>query len=447
MTVLIKRRYSRRRMLKGMLGGSAVGVGLPILDCFLNDNGTALASGAPIPVRFGTWFWGLGHTPGRGIALKGPEIEFLEECRPLEPHKSHINYFSNFATPTDGDPSGVHFTGWVAARTGSLGRNNGVLAPTLDSLVADGIGAGTRFRSLELSATGNPDDSYTFRSAGARNTAEVSPLAFYSRIFGPDFNDPNAGSYTPDSRVMLRQSALSAVIAESKSFAQSLGAEDKARLEEYFTSIRQLEQQLALQLEKPEVGAACQRPSAPDEGPLGVEFPVALRNHKLLTELLVMALACHQTNVFNMLYSQSLSLLRPPGQAFTHHTLTHEEPIDQTMGCQRQVAEFNVVSMEALATFISAFRAVKEGDGTLLDNTLIFANTDTNDARTHAIDGVPMMTVGRAGGRIKTGLHVLGQNRPTTQVGLTAMQVMGIPIQKWGVRSLQVSEPIAAIMS
>ena len=59
---------NRRSFLRGSIQGAAVAVGLPLLDCFLNDNGTALASGGPIPVRFGTWFWGLGHTPGRGIS-------------------------------------------------------------------------------------------------------------------------------------------------------------------------------------------------------------------------------------------------------------------------------------------------------------------------------------------------------------------------------------------
>ena len=83
---------NRRSFLRGTIGGSAVAVGLPFLDCFLNDGGTALASGAPIPLRFGTWFWGLGHTPGRGIAMDGKsEITFLEETQPLVPYVNDLN--------------------------------------------------------------------------------------------------------------------------------------------------------------------------------------------------------------------------------------------------------------------------------------------------------------------------------------------------------------------
>jgi hypothetical protein len=147
-----------------------------------------------------------------------------------------------------------------------------------------------------------------------------------------------------------------------------------------------------------------------------------------------------------MLYSQSIAKSRPPGQSFTHHTLTHEEPIDRTLGYQRQVAELNVVSMQALATFISAFAAIREGDGTLLDNTLIYASTDTNDAKLHAMDGIPMMTIGKAGGRIKTGVHILGNNAPTTQVGLTCMQVMGVPLERWGTGSMEATKPISTLM-
>ena len=106
-------RSDRRTILRGMFNGAAVAVGIPILDCFLNGNGTALASGAPLPVRVGTWFWGLGHTPGRGIGDKtGPNYEFLDECRALAPHRGVINYFSKFNTPLDGRPNLVHYTGW-----------------------------------------------------------------------------------------------------------------------------------------------------------------------------------------------------------------------------------------------------------------------------------------------------------------------------------------------
>ena len=440
---------NRRSFLKGSIGGGLVAVGLPLLDCFLNDQGSALASGAPIPVRFGTWFWGLGHTPGRGISPEdAPNIRFLEETQPLVPHQNDLNYFSAFNTPLDGKPSAVHFSGWVAAKTGNVPRTFGdTPLPTLDVLIADEIGAGTRFRSLDLSSTGSPRDSYTFRNATSRNAADVSPLAFYQRVFGAGFVDPNQADFTPEPSVMVRDSVLSAVHEESKDFAKTLGAADRARMDEYFTSIRQLEQQLDLQMQRPEVSMACQIATPPpQEETLGIEIEVAQTNHKLLTEILVMALACNQTRIFNMLYSQALSLLRRRGESFTHHTLTHEEPIDQSLGYQREVAELHVLSMEALATFIQAFKNVREGDGTLLDNTLIFASSDTGNSRIHSVDNIPVMLIGNAGGRLKTGNHIVGNGDPNSRIGLTTMQVMGINVDRWGTGSMETTKTISEIL-
>jgi hypothetical protein len=441
-------RHSRRAALKGLVNGAAVTVALPFLDCFLNNNGTALASGAPLPLRFGTWFWGLGFTPGRGISEKtGKGIEFLEECQALVPYKDEINYFSNFNTLLDGKATTVHFTGWVGCRTGSIPSTGAdIPAPTIDVLVSDYFGAGTRFRSVDLSATGNPRDSYTARNTGSRNAAEVSPLAMYTKIFGPEFADPNAAEFKPDPTVMVRQSVLSAVGDQRLDVIKGLGASDKARLDEYFTAVRQFEQRLELQLEKPAPAESCQVPKAPDGSPTGTELDTVISNHKLMSEMLARAVACNQTRVFNMLYSQALSSLHRRGEAFIHHTLTHEEPLDPKLGYQADVAWYNLRSFEALATFIKAFADIKEGDGTLLDNTLIFANSDTNFAKLHALDGIPVMTIGKAGGRLKTGYHITGNGDPISRIGLTCQQALGMQVGKWGTLSMQTSKTITEIL-
>lgn len=442
-------KIDRRTVLRGMLGGTAVSVGLPLLDCFLNESGTALAAtGAPLPLRFGTWFWGLGFNPGAAIAPKYPEIEFLRECKPLEPHKKHINYFSAFNTPLDGRGAMVHFTGWVGARTGMVPfRRVEIPNPTIDVLVADHLGSGTRFRSLDLSCTGDPADSYTFRDSGSINAAEVSPIAFYQRVFGEGFSDPNSSEFKPDPRFMLRRSVLSAVGEQSKDFLKVIGSGDRSRMDEYFTSIRQLERQLELQLQKPPPAEACAIPPRPAEGPIGLEIETVITNHKLLTQTLAFALACRQTKIFNMLLSRSLSVVRKPGETNTHHGLTHEEPVDKQVGYQVEVSWFNIRQMEALAYFIHTLENIREGDGTLLDRMVIFANTDTNDARVHALDGVPAMTVGNAGGRLKTGMHINGNGDPISRIGYTLMQAVGVPIDGWGTGSLQTSKAISEILA
>jgi hypothetical protein len=117
------------------------------------------------------------------------------------------------------------------------------------------------------------------------------------------------------------------------------------------------------------------------------------------------------------------------------------------LGYQPVAFDFNCRQMDGFATFLDTFANIREGSGTLLDNVLIFAATETNYARVHSIDGVPVFTAGRAGGRIKTGLHVVGNGDPITRVGLTAMQVMGLPLDKWGTQSLQTSKTITEILA
>lgn len=448
----------RRNVLRGVLNGLGVSVALPFLDAFLNDTGTALASGAPLPLRFGTWYWGCGHMPGQAVADRtttGAGIEFLHECEPLKPFADKINFFSGFNTPLDGLSNYVHHSGWVACRTGIAPPMTGdIPGPTFDLLIADQIGDGTRLRLLNLVSMGNPQISYSARNTFTRSAAEASPLGLYVRVFGPDFVDPNSASFTPDPAVMVRKSALSAVLDESKSLSSRVGAADRARLDEYFTSVRQVENQLALQLEKPAPSAACRVPKGLNLEPSEQGTPAAYLEvdtvrdtHAIMTEILVMALACNQTRVFNMVYSDAFSGLHKAGETNTHHTLTHEEETDPKLGYQPNAYYFNCENMKGAAAFVAAFANVREGDGTLLDNSLIFANSESSFARIHSINNLPMFTFGAAGGRMKTGMHVVGNGDPITRVPLTVMRAAGLSVERWGQRSLETTKPISEILA
>src|SRR5579871_3446956 len=142
---------TRRTALRGMLNGAAVVVGVPLLDIFLNNNGTALAAtGAPPPTRFGCWFWGLGCNPARFFPSKaGPDYELKAELAPIKPFKDKINVFGDYGVPLDGKPNFPHQSGGTAIRTGmALGAGSGGLpGPSFDVLIGDVIGTKTRFRS------------------------------------------------------------------------------------------------------------------------------------------------------------------------------------------------------------------------------------------------------------------------------------------------------------
>jgi hypothetical protein len=439
----------RRAVLRGVLGGTAVTVGLPFLECFLNSHGTALANGASMPVRFGTWFWGLGMNKQIFLPNKiGPDFDLKEELAAIKPVKDYVNLFSNYRIYTDGRPSLCHYTGWVVLRCGQAPTDHDSFpGESIDVSVADAIGGGTRFRSLEMTATGNKQNSFSFRSAQAVNPPEISPLAFYQRVFGPEFQDPNSPRFSPNPALMVRRSVLSAVQEDSVQLSKTLGSADRARLDQYFTSLRGLEQRLALQLDKPPPAPACHIPPAPRDVPTtGTDADLVAERHNLMTDILVSALACNQTRVFNMAYSESGATTTKNGVPNAHHPVTHEEQLNEG-GYQPTHSWFIRRAMESWAYFIGALAAVREGDGTLLDNTLVFAHSDQETARLHTMDGIPMMTAGRAGGRLRSGIHLDGRNQDVgTEVGLTVMQAMGLEKREWGRGSMRTTKTVGGLL-
>lgn len=441
-------RLSRRRFLKGTLNGAAVSVALPFLDAFLDGNGKALASGAPIPMRFGTWSWGLGMNKEVFVPKKtGPDFDLPPEIEALAPVQKHINLYTNFNVFKDDAPNLCHHSGWVIQRSGiaPTSRPNRP-GETIDVSIARKIGNETRFRSLSATATGDVRDSFSYEAGNSVNAPEWSPLRFYQRLFGANFQDPNAESFTPDPRIMVRQSALSAVQDDAKKLNQSLGAEDRARLDQYFTGIRDLERRFDLQLTKPDPREACIIPEMPADLPSGLDADLVSKRHRLMTDLMLMAVACDQTRVFNMFYAAAFSATTKPGYDKPHHTATHEEAVDPQLRYQPNVSWYTRRAMEEWSYYVQALANFREGDGSLLDNAFIYATTDQSFAKLHAIDGIPMFSAGNAGGRIKTGLHIDGGGTPGCRLGFTAQRLMGLDIASWGAKSNTTSQPIGEIL-
>ena len=445
-------KWTRRNILRGMMKGSAVVVGLPLLDLFLDGNGEALASGAPIPTRFGTWFWGCGVNTARWFPGKlGNGYDLKEELRPIAPYRDKVSIFSNFNCILDGKPNLVHWSGVMATLSGTAPVKGGVSggtseAPTIDCLIADHIGRGTRFRSLEVACTGQSSVSYSMRKGSTVNPSEVDPINLYKRLFGAEFQDPNRAHFTPDPKVMTRQSVLSSVKDDRDELMRSLGSADRQRVDQYFTSVRQVEQQLGQLLEKPAPAKACALPQQPDRIELGPTWDVAMQAHDLLGQLVVMALACNQTRVFNVALSNAGSNLRKAGDPVAFHELTHEEPVDEKLGYQPKATFFIEKSMETFASMLKMMDAVPEGDGTLLDHSLVLATSESNFAKIHSVDNLPIMVAGRAGGKWKAGQHVSGNGDPSSRVGLTIQQVLGMPTTSWGEGAMRTSKPIGEVL-
>jgi hypothetical protein len=436
---------TRRKVLRGTMGAGFVSVGVPFLDRYLNSSGTALAAtGAQLPVVFGTWFQDLGFNPGRWVpATTGSNFENNIELKVLDPFKKKMNVMSGLQYFLDGKPLETHTTGVEIVTTGAIAQAADASAST-DSLIADAIGSRTRFRSLEVSLSGSRQ-SRSKRANSANNPSEPSPVALYTRIFGPDFKDPNAAEFTPDPLVMARKSVLSYVTEERKKLMGDLGASDRVRLDQYFTSIREIEQQLAIELQKPEPLPQCRVAAKIEETKPSSLITAASANNKIFAQLLAHALACGQTRVVNVnIGSQGL---RKEGSSQNWHGWTHEEAIDEKLGYQPEVTFFISESTKMLAEYLRVLDSYQEGPNTLLDRMTVMWMTDHGYARTHTMDNIPVMTFGSAGGRLKTGQHLALTGDPATRVGLTMQQIFGVQVSEWGLQSNRTSKTVTEILA
>lgn len=449
------KKINRRSLLKGVLGGATVSLGLPVLNMFLNENGTAYADGSGVPMRFGTYFWGLGltDTPAGGTRWvpqkTGFGYEITPELEAIAAFKNKVSVFSGFRAIADTSPNLVHWSGHASILSGVAPAATGRFdAPTLDTRVADAIGGSTRFKVLDIDASvSRRPVSYSTRTGSTFASPDVTPLALYTRLFGAGFQDPNSPDWAPDPAVMLSQSVLSAVTDQRQSLMRSAGHEDQIKLEQYFTSLREMENQLAVQLQRPAPRDACVLQRAPEETPRAASVDVVNSNTRVMARLLAMGLACDQSRVFNFIHTGGTSETYIAGQSKIYHQITHDEPTHSQLGYQPETSLLAGLVMEGFGAFLEELEAVKEGDGTLLDNCLVFAFSDTGYAKIHSLENIPLLLAGGAGGRHKAGQHIHTAGESVTRVSLTAMQLAGAPVGEFGSGSMRTARPISDVIA
>lgn len=429
-------------------------VALPVLDQFLNSNGTAYASGLKLPVRFGTYFWGLGLTDtptggSRWVPKKtGPGFDVVPELEALRAVKDKVSVFSGFRAIGDGRPNLVHWSGHASILSGvAPGLTGRFDAPSLDTKVAEAIGGSTRFKVLDVDASmSRIPVSFSTRTGNTFAMPETTPSSLYTRLFGAGFQNPNSADWRPNPSIMLQQSVLSAVKDERQSLMATVGKSDQIKLDQYFTSVREMEHQLALQLERPEKREACVVPSAPKDLARSASVETVRANCKALAKLLALGLACDQTRVFNFVHTAGASETYVAGESKIYHQITHDEPIDSELGYQKETSRLAGMVMQALGDFLTELDSVKEGDGTLLDNCMIMAFSDTGYAKIHSLDNIPMFLAGRAGGRHKAGQHIHTGGDSVTRVSLTAQQLVGAPVAEFGLGSMRTTRAISEVI-
>ncbi len=442
------RKWTRRRVLRGMMGAAAVGVGLPLFDALFDNNGRTLAQGNGLPARFGTWFWGCGMNPerwvpnsdGTGYDLK-PELALG-----LAGFQNKVTVLSGFDTLLNGRNNEPHYSPPIVTLTGdSPDSLSHIPRSTFDAEIAAVIGTTTRFRTLDLTADGG-QVGWSAVGPGTPAPAQNSPLAFYQRVFGEGFQVGGDGTFMPDPAVMVRKSVLSTVLEQSRALERELGSHDKQRLDQYFTSIRQLENQLDVLLREPPDLPSCTTPGEPGRDNLAQEITKVVQNHNLMVDLLAIALACDQTRVFNINLWRLFTDVRFRNEEIGYHQMTHDESVDEGLGYQPMSQRFLVEAMGCWNYLLNAFDSIPEGDGTLLDHVAVFAHSGTEFPKKHGTQNIPMMIAGSADGRLSPGQHIRGNASPTSRVVLTLQQAFGVPISTWGVDENETSSPVTGLL-
>ncbi len=445
----------RRLILKGAAHGLAAAVALPTLEAMLNGNGDAYAQGEPLPVRFGLWYWGSGVRKDKFFPrTTGTGWESTPELAPLVPFREEFNILGGYSVKEGGI---VHHIGTAVLKTGrgyvDLGGNfnTDVTTHSFDLDVAEHLSIDTPFSAMHVGVysdgifkgEGLNTRALSHNGQGSPNMANTSPQSVFDRMFGVVAEQPDPTT-PPFPAASHRQSVLDLVSGQAQSLRARLGVADQARIDEHLDAIRGIERRISAA--PPTPGTTCTPPTSPGVAEPDLRNPDMILHNELMVDLTAMALACDLTRVFTFRHhgwTDDPVLTELLGANDRHHNLTHNEGGDQPM-----VHAHNVFTMQQLAKMIERFQSVSIGSGNLLDYTGIMAYSEVGEGWSHSLDDIPILTIGRAGGALRTGLYHRSTSRESvTKANLTMMRAVGMQAPSFGEGPHRVSDPLAEIMA
>jgi hypothetical protein len=442
--IVTRRHLPRRTFLKGL---GAV-IALPALDAMTPAFGApAFAAGrygaTGSPLRLAFMYVPNGVTMADWTpAADGAGFEFSRILKPLEPFRDETLVLSGLAHRTGnalGDGPGDHaraaasyLTGVHPRKTAGADIQNGV---SVDQIAAQYLAAQTRFPSLELGCddsrtVGNCDSGYScaytnslaWRGPATPMPPETNPRLVFERLFGDI--DTSVPPETRARRLLHRRSILDLVTQRTAQLMADLGPSDRRKLDEYLSSIREIE----LRIQRAEQDLTGITPGI--DKPTGV--PVQYADYvNLMCDLQVVAFQTDSTRVVTMMMGREGSMRTYPeiGVADPHHPLTHHRGNPEWI---EKVTTVNTLHMELFAGFVKKLKATPDGDGTLLDHSMLVYGSGLSDGNRHTHNDLPVVMVGR-GGDLRLGRHVVyPKDTPMTNFYLTLLDRMGVHEEQVG---------------
>jgi hypothetical protein len=413
-------------------------IGLPFLDAMT----PAFAAAPKSPMRLAFLYVPNGIDMKHwNIEQEGAFGEFPRILKPLEPFKNDILQIGNL-THNSGrallDGAGDHGRCAGSYLTGIQVKKTTVdikASISCDQIIANHIGNETRFASLELGMddsrqAGDCDSGYScaytnnlaWRSETQPLPPILDPRALFERLFG------DGAVLSPEEKTRqarYRRSILDFVMSDTHTLQTSLGPTDKRKLDEYLSSIREVERQL----EKAERESVVIDPGMPK--PYGVP-PDFGEHFKLLSGMLAIAFQADLTRVATFLMTRegTSRSYREIGISDGHHPCTHHQGKPDLM---EKVTRINEYHTAQLAGFLGTLKSMKEGDSNVLDNSMIVYGAGLSDGNRHLHEDLPTLLIGRGGGYFKPGRRIIYRREtPMCNFHLTLMDRMGVHVDNFG---------------
>jgi hypothetical protein len=433
MTFIAKKHLPRRTFLRGM----GVAVSLPLLDSMVPAQ-TPLAKTVASPKsRLSCIYVPHGATMDKWTpASQGTGFEFTETLAPLEKYRDRVNIISNLAHPAAGgvgsDAGADHARSAAVFLSGVHPEQGSVhVGTTLDQIAAEAIGQDTPLPSLEVSieevalSCGSGyacaySNTISWKTATVPLPMENNPQVVFEKLFGDGSNAADRAARKQEGR-----SLLDSVMSEAASLQKELPASDRTRLSEYLDDVREIERRIQ----------KAERQMPPDlkipEAPVGI--PEAFDDHfKLMFDLQVLAFKAEITRVATMMYARDTSGAVYPqsGVRDGFHVASHHS---NTRANMDKFALINRYHVQLLAYYLEKLRATPDGDGSLLDHSMILYGSSMSNGNQHDHDPLPIVLAGAAAGQLKGGRHLqFAPHSPMSNLLLAMTDKLGVRRESFG---------------
>ena len=428
-----KKHISRRAVLRG-IGAT---VALPFLDAMAPAMTPIVQTAANPLKRFGVVFVPLGERPGFWTPTKvGADFEFTTILKSLEPYRDYITIVSELCNPLDGHAVSVAawLSGSVPFRTIAENVKAGV---TVDQVIANKIGQETPFPSLELATEdftgwiGGCDTAYScaymntisWKNGTTPLPMEINPRVVFERMFGR----PGTKTQRLD-RMQENRSILDSVREDAADLEKKLGTRDRGRLNDYLDNLREIEQRI--QRAEKQTTTSVNLPDAP------IGIPESFHEHAtLMYDLMAVAYESNVTRVVSYMKSRDASQRVYPniGVMEPHHAMSHHgNNPDKLAG----LVKLNAYHTTLFAKFLERLKNTPDGDGSLLDHTLILYGSGMSESDTHSRLNLPTLLVGGAAGQMKGNRHIqAAKETPVANLMVSLANKFDCGLEKFGTLS------------